>query len=54
MPEVLFPDKWWKLSQEDYIEAKTTLKALINKEPDSGNSEVAIESRRVKGFCPKS
>jgi len=42
MPEVLFPDKWWKLSQEEYIEAKTALKGLIAKDPDSGNAEVII------------
>ncbi len=40
MPEVLFPDKWWKLPQEEYTEARTTLKALINKDPESGASEV--------------
>ncbi len=39
MPEIIFPDKWWKLSQEEYFEAKTTLKALINKD-DGGNAEV--------------
>jgi|688.fasta_scaffold257993_1 hypothetical protein len=48
MPEVIFPDKWWKLSQEDYVEAKTTLKALISKDPDSGNSEVVEKDRVVK------
>jgi hypothetical protein len=40
MPEVLFPEKWWKLSPEEYNDAKTALKGLIAKEADSGNAEV--------------
>ncbi len=42
MPEILFQDKWWKLSQEEYNEAKVALKALIAKDPESGNSEVSV------------
>jgi hypothetical protein len=40
MPEILFPEKWWLLSQEQYNEAKAALKGLIAKEASSGNAEV--------------
>ncbi len=40
MPEILFPEKWWQMSQTDYDEAKGNLKGLIHKEGDSGNAEV--------------
>jgi hypothetical protein len=42
MPEILFPDKWWQMSQVDYTEAKQSLKGLIHKEADSGNAEVVF------------
>ncbi len=45
MPEVLFPEKWWKLTPEEYNDAKTALKALIAKEADSGNAEVIREGK---------
>ncbi len=50
MPEILFPDKWWQLPQEDYNSAKAALKGLISKDPDSGSAEVIIKipERRVK------
>ncbi len=40
MPEILFPEKWWKMTPEEYNEAKLALKGLIAKDPDSGNAEV--------------
>jgi hypothetical protein len=51
MPEVLFPEKWWNLSPEEYNEAKLALKALIAKDPDSGNAEVSVGNleREEKG-----
>ncbi len=50
MPEILFPEKWWQMSQSDYYEAKAHLKGLINKEGDSGNAEVTIKGKeREKG-----
>ncbi len=42
MPEILFPEKWWKLSPEEYNESKLALKGLIAKDPDSGNAEVIM------------
>ncbi len=47
MPEILFPEKWWKLSPEEYNESKLALKGLIAKDPDSGNAEVVFERRKV-------
>jgi hypothetical protein len=49
MPEILFPEKWWQMSQEDYNEAKQSLKALIAREPDSGNAEVSYSKMFVEG-----
>ncbi len=48
MPEVLFPEKWWKLTTEEYNDAKTALKALIAKEADSGNAEVIMKGKERK------
>ena len=48
MPEILFPEKWWQMSQEDYNEAKGHLKGLIAKEADSGNAEV-VYIYKLKG-----
>jgi hypothetical protein len=45
MPEILFPEKWWKLTPEEYNKAKLALKGLIAKDPESGNSEVKRERR---------
>ncbi len=45
MPEVLFPEKWWRLSHEEYNEARIALKALIAKDPDSGNAEVRSSTK---------
>ncbi len=42
MPEILFPDKWWQLPQEDYNSAKAELKGLISKDPESGSAEVRL------------
>ncbi len=43
MPEILFPEKWWQMPQEDYNSAKAALKGLISKDPDSGSAEVFIK-----------
>jgi hypothetical protein len=43
MPDIIFPDKWWQLSQEDYNSARADLKGLIHKDPDSGSAEVNIK-----------
>jgi hypothetical protein len=53
MPEILFPEKWWQMSQSDYDEAKGHLKGLIHKEGDSGNAEVTIKGEE-KGEVGKS
>lgn len=40
MSSAIFPKEWWKLSPEDYQDAKSTMRALAAKDCDAGTKEV--------------
>jgi len=40
MSTTLFPKEWWKLPQDEYLEAKASMKALAQKDCDVGTKEV--------------
>ena len=42
MTEVLFPKEWWKLTPEQYSEAKIALKGLLARVLDVGTKEVIL------------
>lgn len=41
MTEAIFPAEWWKLSADEYKEAKMSLSALVAKDLDPGTKEVS-------------
>jgi len=40
MASSIFPKEWWKLPQEEYLEAKASMKALAQKDCEVGTKEV--------------